>query len=47
MDNIIYTLNDYVIHTENITYLIMGGLLIMLPLFWFFLTEKDEKGKTY
>jgi len=47
MHTIFYTLHDFMVHTKDITYLIMGGLLIALPLFWVFLTGKDEKGKTY
>lgn len=47
MDTVFYTLHDYMVHTKGITYLIMGGLLIALPLFWWFLSGRDDKGKTY
>ncbi len=43
METVFYTLHDFMIHTKGITYLIMGGLLIVLPLFWLFLTGNDEK----
>ena len=39
MDHIFYSLQDYMVYTKGITYLIMGGLLIALPLFWLFLTS--------
>lgn len=42
MENIIYTLQDFMIHTKNITYLIMGGILIFMPLFWCFLTDREK-----
>lgn len=42
METIIYTLQDFMTHTKNITYLIMGGILVFLPLFWLFLTEREK-----
>ncbi len=42
MENIIYTLQDYMIYTKGITYLIMGGILIFMPLFWYFLTGREK-----
>ncbi|MBF0377836.1 MAG: hypothetical protein HQK72_10185 [Desulfamplus sp.] len=47
MEHIFYTLQDFMVHTKGITYLIMGGLLVGLPLFWLFLTGRDEKNKTF
>lgn len=47
MEHIFYTLQDFMVYTKGITYLIMGGLLIVLPLFWLFLTGRDEKNKTF
>lgn len=47
MDTIIYTLQDFMTHSKGITYLVMAGILIALPLFWFFLTGRDEKKRTY
>ena len=38
-----HTLHDIVLHSKNITYLIMGGILIVMPLFWKFLTGREEK----
>lgn len=42
METIIYTLQDYMTYTKGITYLIMGGILIFIPLFWYFLTNREE-----
>ena len=42
MDTIIYTLQDFMTHTKNITYLLMGGILIFMPLFWYFLTGREK-----
>jgi hypothetical protein len=44
MRDIIYTLQDYMLHTENITYIIMGISLIGVVCFWLFLTgtQKNE-----
>ncbi len=42
MDTIFYTLQDFMIFTKGITYIIMGGILVFMPLFWCFLTQRDE-----
>jgi hypothetical protein len=44
MDDIIYTLQDFMLHTESVTYIIMGISLIGVAGFWLFLnqTDKDE-----
>ncbi|SLM30492.1 Protein DVU_0533 [Desulfamplus magnetovallimortis] len=47
MEHIFYTLQDFMVYTKGITYLIMGGLLVFFPLFWLFLTGRDEKNKTF
>ncbi len=47
MESIFYTLHDFLLHTKNVTYLLLAGILIALPLFWRFLTGRDEKKKTY
>ena len=38
----IYTLQDYMLHTENITYIIMGMSLVGIVGFFLFLTGKQE-----
>jgi len=42
MDKIFYTLQEFMIHTENISYIIMGVSLISITLFWIFLSGRDE-----
>jgi hypothetical protein len=42
MDRIFYTLQDFMTHTESVTYLLVIATLIGMMLFWLFLTGKDE-----
>ncbi len=42
MDSVFYTLQDFMIHTKNITYIVMVLALIGITFFWCFLTEKDD-----
>lgn len=41
MDNMFYTLHDFMFRTESITYIIVIAALIAIPLFWRFLNERD------
>ena len=47
MENVFYTLIDYIIYSEGITYLLMGAILVFLLLFWLFLTGRDDKKRTF
>ncbi len=47
MDTIFYTLQEFMTYSNSITYIVMAGILIALPLFWCFLTGRDEKKRTY
>lgn len=47
MESVFYTLQDFMLHSKSITYIVMGIVLIALPLFWRFLTDKDGKKPTY
>ncbi|MBF0101549.1 MAG: hypothetical protein HQK77_11640 [Desulfobacterales bacterium] len=47
MEHIYYSLHDFMLHSKTITYLIMGVILILLPLYWRFLTGRDEKNRYY
>jgi len=47
MDTIFYTLQDFMTFSKGITYLIMGAILVLMPLYWLFLTDKDEKKRTF
>jgi hypothetical protein len=42
MDNAIYTLHDFMLHAESITYLLIVAALIGITGFWFFLTGRDQ-----
>ena len=42
MDGIFYTLQDFMTHTESVTYLLVIATLIGMTVFWWFLTGKDE-----
>jgi len=42
MKEIFFSLHDYMLHTESITYFLMLGTLIGITGFWFYLTERDE-----
>lgn len=43
MESIYYTLQDFLTHTESITYLLIIGSLIGITWFWCFLTGNDER----
>jgi hypothetical protein len=47
METIFYTLQDFMLHSKNITYILIGGILIGLMLFWLFLAGRDEKKRTF
>lgn len=42
-----HTLQEFMTHTKGIAYLLMGIALVALPLFWRFLTGRDDKQKTF
>lgn len=42
MDETLYTLHEFMLRTESVTYIIMGLSLIFVLGFWIFLTENDE-----
>ncbi len=45
MESTIHTLQEYMLHTENITYLLIVAALIAITFFYRFLTEKDDDEK--
>lgn len=47
MDRVFYTLQDFMLHSKSITYILIGGILIGLMLFWIFLAGRDEKKRTF
>lgn len=42
MENIYYTLQDYLTHTKGVAYILIVIILIGMLCFWKFLTGKDE-----
>jgi len=42
MEETIHTLQDYMLHTESITYILIVGALIGIAWFWNFLSGKDN-----
>jgi hypothetical protein len=42
MEGTIYTLQDYMFHTESITYILIVGALLAITLFWLFLSQRDD-----
>jgi phosphatidylglycerophosphatase A len=43
MEGTIHTLQDFMFHTETITYLLIVAALIAITGFWIFLTGRDEE----
>jgi hypothetical protein len=41
----IHTLQDYMLHTESITYILIVGALVGITFFYHFLTDKDDDEK--
>ena len=42
MEGTIHTLQEYMLHTETITYIIIVAALIGITFFYRFLTERDD-----
>jgi hypothetical protein len=42
MESTIHTLQDYMLHTETITYIIIVAALIGITFFYRFLTDRDD-----
>ncbi len=42
MDGVFYSLQDFMLHTKTITYVLMGVGLAALACFWLFLSDRDE-----
>ncbi|MDX2455531.1 sulfate respiration complex protein HmcD [Desulfosarcina sp.] len=38
----IYTLQEFMLHTENITYVLIVAALLGITGFWLFLTDRDD-----
>jgi hypothetical protein len=42
MDNAFYTLQDFMLHTEGVSYLLMAVALGFITFYWFFIAERDD-----
>ena len=42
MEDTIHTLQDYMLRTENITYILIVAALIAITFFFRFLTDRDD-----
>lgn len=42
MENTIHTLQEFMLHTESITYILIVAALIAVTFFYRFLTERDD-----
>ncbi len=40
--DVIHTLQEFMLHTKNIIYLLIILALLAMPAFWVFLTGRDE-----
>lgn len=47
MQTVFYTLQEFVTYTQSNMYLIAAGAIVVLALFWRFLTGRDERIKTF
>ena len=43
MENIFYTLQDFLTHTKGVSYIIIVLTLIGMLMFWKFLTARDDE----
>ncbi|MBC2715049.1 MAG: hypothetical protein HF978_07040 [Desulfobacteraceae bacterium] len=41
------TLQEFVTHTKGVAYLLIAVALVALPVFWRFLTDRDDKKRTF
>ena len=43
MEGTIHTLQEYMLHTESITYILIVGALLGITFFWLFLSQHDDE----
>jgi len=43
MESGIQTLQEYMFHTESITYILIVGALLGITFFWLFLSQRDDE----
>jgi len=37
-----FTLHNFMTYSKGVTYLVMGGILVFMPLYWLYLTDRDD-----
>lgn len=42
-----YSLQDFMLHTKTVTYVLMGAGLVGIACFWLFLTGRDKDIRRY
>ncbi len=42
MENVFYTLHDFMLHTKSMAYLLVGAMIVGMLGFWLYLTGRDE-----
>ena len=42
MENTFYTLQDFMLHTKGVAYLLMGAVVLGMLGFWLYLSGRDE-----
>ena len=42
MEEAIHTLQEYMFHTESITYILIVAALLGITFFWLFLSQRDD-----
>lgn len=42
MEHTFYTLQDFMLHAEGVTYVLIAGVLCIFVFFWLFLSERDD-----
>jgi len=47
MGTVFHTMHDFLLHSKSITYILVGGILVGMLLFWMFLSGRDEKKRTF
>ncbi|MGD2099082.1 MAG: hypothetical protein PVG35_16010 [Desulfobacterales bacterium] len=45
MEESIHTLQEYLFHTETITYILIVGALLGFTFFYLFLSQRDDDGE--
>ncbi|HVP78164.1 MAG TPA: hypothetical protein VMV04_09720 [Thermodesulfobacteriota bacterium] len=42
MENTFYSLQEFMLHTKSLVYILMGGMILGILGFWLYLTGRDE-----